>query len=129
MTHGTARISARQAKAIRAICEGRSLALAASAANVNPATLFRWRQEPVFLAALQSARDAAFSESLETIRRSASTAAATVESLMQSKNDPTLRLAAAKAILSSALRTHELLGLEQRIAALEESIGGARGAC
>jgi hypothetical protein len=117
------RPSPRQMRAIVALIGGKSIASAAAAASVSPRTLHTWRSDPTFATALQRARDEAFREALETLRRVAATAVATCEGLMAVKSDANVRLAAARTVLQVALRSHEQVVIEQRLAALEAKLG------
>ncbi len=113
------RLSERQHVAIRALVAGRSIAQAAGSAGVTPRTLLRWRGEPAFSDALRVARDAAFADALDELRRVAGDSVRTCERLLKPANKPEVRLGAAKALLGLALRVHEAVTIEERLRVLE----------
>jgi predicted metal-dependent phosphoesterase TrpH len=117
-------LSARQQAAIAALVAGKALPAAAAAATVTVRTLHRWRQDPAFDAELGRARDAAFAETLATLRAASGEAVAACRTLLKATPGRTeeTRLAAARAILALALKAHEAVGIEERLRALEARV-------
>lgn len=109
----------RWARAIAALVEGRKAPTAATAGSCSLRTLRRWQADPRFAAALHSARNAAFGESLAELRLASNDAIGVLHALMRPSFPPDVRLAAAKAVLAHALRANEQLEIERRLAAIE----------
>lgn len=110
-----------------ALAEGKSASLAAHAANCSLRTLTRWRAEPEFVEAVAAAQDAAFSEVLGELRRSARAALATVKALSTPATPGALRLKAATTVLRLALAVHETTALEARLARVEAALARRKG--
>lgn len=110
----------RQERAIAALLRGRSLAASATAADVTVRTVYRWRTEDqVFIGALGAARDAAFAETLDSLRRVSSASVAACEALLKPSNRAEVRLLAARTILGFALKANDAVNFEERLKALE----------
>jgi hypothetical protein len=111
-------VTPRQSKALVVLVAGGSQEDAAHAANVDVRSVRRWREEPAFADALREARDAAFAESLDTLRLVTARAITTADELL-SHGSASVRLGAMRTVLGVALRTHEAIDFENRLRALE----------
>lgn len=98
---------------------GESQAAAARAADISDKTVRRWLQEAGFIAELEKARTAAFSEALGELKGGT---AAAVKTLLRNlrASSPAERRAAAKEILSFAFRGIEVLDFEARLERIEK---------
>lgn len=77
------------------------------------------KQERAFAEVVRILRTQAFGEAMEDVRRAARYAAQTLLSLLTSKSE-SIRLQAAREILSAAFRATEVLDQEERLQRLEE---------
>lgn len=117
-------LTTKQAAAIAALLEGNPQGGAATAAGVTKRTLQRWLNEPAFTAALREGSDAA-------IRAASARLAATTEhavnNILATMTTPTtpgaaVRLRAADALLSHALRIREHADILERLSELERRL-------
>lgn len=113
-------------KAIAALLTAPSVEKAAKAAGLSKATLLRWMQEAAFQQAYREARRRVVEA---TIGRLQSVTAEAVKALHAALTctTPTVRVSAARAILEFSFRSVELMDLEERLAALEQRVGGHGG--
>ena len=102
-----------------ALLAGRNYVQAAAAAGVSVRQLGNWRNEPAFSAALRSARDLAFSETLEALRGAAHEAMKACQALLKPAIRSDVRIAAARTLLTLALKAHEDVNVDERLRALE----------
>lgn len=104
-----------------------TIALAAKAAHISEATAARWIKEPTFQKRYAEAKQQAFGEALNYLQQTMLGAVAVLRSVMLSDTaKAATRVTAASKLLELAFRSHELYELEQRIAALEATLGGKR---
>lgn len=117
-------LTTKQRAAIAALLEGNTQGGAATAAGVGRQTVSRWLNEPDFTAALREGSDAA-------IRAASARLAATTEhavnNILATMTTPTtpgaaVRLRAADALLTQALKIREHADVLERLAALEAKI-------
>lgn len=95
---------------------------ALQAAGVSFTTLRRWRAEPAFVAALDTARRELFQSGYDALLALQSGNLATLERLRDDAENDGVRLRAALGLEAALVRRYELLALsdlEARIAALE----------
>lgn len=126
-TDGNQELSRTQHKALAALMTQRDVKHAATAAGVGERTLHTWLRQPAFKAALRDLEADAIDTAtrrLTTLADSAVTVLAWV--LANPETHAGTRLRAATGILDQLLRLRELRGLEERITALEERIGGGQ---
>ena len=97
---------------------GGTRATAAKAAGVSGRTLDRWLAEPGFKGELDAARSRTFNDALAGLKGRAGRAVETLGGLLNSKRESERRHAAVE-LLGFALKAHEFLDLEARIAILE----------
>jgi hypothetical protein len=117
--HGD-KLSRKQEQAIVALIAQPTIPAAAGVAGVSDATLWRWLQRPDFLRAYRDARRQVVEQSLGEVQSATSEAVRTLRAVMSDDSaPPASRVAAARAVLDTALRAVELMDLETRIADLE----------
>lgn len=113
-------IRSNQRKAIEALISGSTTEQAAIYAGVQERTVYHWRTQDDFKAALQDAQNHALSSAVIGLSGASIDA---VQVLRDIANDteapPSTRVSAAKAILDSVIRLKELYDLENRISKLE----------
>jgi hypothetical protein len=107
-----------QQRSITALLTSRSASEAATVANVPPRTLTRWLTDDTFKAALRHAEACVLDEATRRLVVLLAASLDTLETLLQDA-DSRVRLRAAVAILTQAIRLHELRDIEERLAALE----------
>lgn len=116
----TSTLTARQQRAVVALLTCPDLLAAAKAAGVNRNTLFKWRQEPAFQAALKSAEAVALAEVSRSLVVLAAKATGALSDAMAADAPVSARLRAADIVLSRLLQLRELVELEERVRMLEE---------
>ena len=102
---------------------------AAKKAGVDVSTLRRWLKESEFAAAYQSARQGLIDATLNGLQAVAQKAVETLEGVLNDATaKPAERISAARAILDFALKGHDQLSMEARLAAIEELFSELKGA-
>lgn len=122
-----ATLTSRQQQAIAAIVATGDVTVAAQSVGVNRATLYRWMKQPAFVQAVHTAEADAVEDLSRMLVRLGRTAVATLAKAMSDPATPAAtKVRAADATLSKLLQLRELATLEQRVAALEASVGEGR---
>ncbi len=122
-----ATLTSRQQQAIAAIVATGDVTVAAQSVGVNRATLYRWLKQPSFVQAVHAAEADAVEDLSRMLVRLGRTAVATLAKAMSDPATPAAtKVRAADATLSKLLQLRELATLEQRVTALEASVGGER---
>jgi hypothetical protein len=119
-TNGT--LTPKQQRLIAAMLAEPTTAAALAAAGLGAATLSRWRREPAFVQALDTARRELFQSGYDALLSYQTTNLATLAGLRDGADNENTRLRAAVALEQSLVRRFELLtlgDLERRISALE----------
>ena len=93
-------LSVEQQNAIEFLIQGRSDRSVAEAIGVNRSTIWEWRKNPIFVAALNKQRNDMWKESRERLKTLASSALDTIEQQL-ANDDGRVALAASKLILQS----------------------------
>ena len=106
---------------IAALVAGNSIHVAAKIAGVGERTAHTWLKQTTFKKAYQDAKQAAFEESLESLRKCATEAIATLKRNLTAE-ESAVQVRAASILLSNAIQVHKIEQLEQRIAELEEAL-------
>ncbi len=120
-------LTSRQQQAIQAIVATGDVTIAAQSVGVNRATLYRWMKQPQFVQAVHAAEADAVEDLSRMLVRLGRTAVATLAKAMSDPATPAAtKVRAADATLSKLLQLRELATLEQRVAALEASVGEGR---
>ncbi len=125
-------LTAKQLRAVAALAAGATYERAAKLAHCSKRSIVNWTEQPVFAEAVKAARPAAFartmaraeagaSEAVDVMRAGNRMTAARAAKLGKLALDA--RLSSARALLSFALKAHELLDLSERVAAVEKRIG------
>jgi hypothetical protein len=103
---------------------GATVAAAAAQAGVSEATAYRRLAEPGFRRRLQALRADMVQRTAGTLTAAANEAVRTLLELLKGAAPPAARLGAARAVLELGMKVRETAELEQRLAALEEQVGG-----
>lgn len=97
-----------------------TLAAAAAELGMSVRQLYRWLDDPVFMAELKAAETAAIDQAVRRLVELSGAAVDTLDSAMHDDNaSQGVKVRAADVALSQLLRLRELYDLEQRITALE----------
>lgn len=116
-------LTLKQQKGLAALLAEPTIESAARAARISKETLYQWMKEPDFKAALDGARHLLFGDGLASLKAAMGEA---VEALRQALNEPDATVAnkitAATKLIELALRSHETLEVEARLAALEQQM-------
>ena len=113
-------LSPRQRRGIMALMSAKDTRAAAVIAKVSERQLYRWLNDPAFVAELKAAEGAAIDQAVRRLSELSGTAIDALSSAMTDGTTATgARVQAANVALSQLLRLRELHDLEQRLAALE----------
>jgi len=117
-------LTPRQAKAIPALLSENTIEEAAAVAKVGERTLYRWLSEDdYFRDELSGAQDRALDGAISRLSGEARAAAATLAEIHRDKKVPAaVRVQAARAVLTEAMKLREQKELAERITKLEERI-------
>lgn len=120
-TDGT--LSKKQLGLLNALVLNRSVEAAAEAAGVSKTTAYRWMRDETFATELRRVELTALNEATRSLVALNSKAIKTLEDVI---DDPTasaaVRVRAATEIVGSMLKLREVIGLEERIAAIEARV-------
>lgn len=120
-------LSSRQRRFVAAMLTARTVADAADAAGVTERTGLRYLSEPAVKRALGRAMDQALGMVTRQVIDAMTSAVQTLEAIHQDDdNSPTARVSAARAILEAGPKLREAYDLADRVAMLEQQIGGDR---
>jgi transposase len=108
---------------ILALAQGKSIREAAAIAGVGETTVYRRRQDPAFRREVSELRMDMYREAAGLLARSMVPAVGTLLSLQKAESEMA-RLGAARTLLEFGMRISEAIDLAERIAALEERLGG-----
>lgn len=113
-------LTPKQRRAISALMTSPTLAAAAVELGMSVRQLYRWLDDPVFVAELKSAESAAIDQAVRRLVELSGAAVDTLDSAMHDDDaSQGVKVRAADVALSQLLRLRELYDLEQRITALE----------
>lgn len=116
------RLTPKQRAAIAALLAGETYGAAATAAQISPKTLFRWRADPVFVAELRAGQAELIRAATAALASAAHPAVNVLRAILEDPDArPGERIRAAAVILEQLLRLKEQVDLEARILALEEA--------
>lgn len=122
MADSTEILSTQQRRAIEALLTRATVSAAAEAAGVGRNTIYRWRKQPAFIAALRAAeRDATaeLSRSLQQLSRSAVTV---LQDAMKRDQHISHRLRATEIVLNKFLSVREAHDFEEQFAELRDRL-------
>jgi hypothetical protein len=109
-----------QKKALEALLQGQTKSTAATVAGVAPGTLSRWLTEENFRSALKAGGDEALETATVRLRAAVDAAVSVFYITMHDRNaSPSIRLRAADATVTHALKLIELVDLMARMDELE----------
>lgn len=118
-------MTGRQQKALAALIRAPTLAAAAAVAGVGISTLRRWmREDTAFIAAYKGALDELLQDASAQSKKNLSAALDVLAQIMEGGENSQARIAAAKATIEYSLRLNEAVDVVERLARLEESLGG-----
>jgi hypothetical protein len=107
-------------RAILALLQGDTREKAAEAADVDPATLYRWQKNPQFQAALMEARREAFGRATGRLQQASNTAVDTLIRILNDAEAPVTGVVqAAKCVLDQSRKGLELDDLQMQVAELQ----------
>lgn len=112
-------LSKNQLKAIDALLSCGSITEAAATVGIARVTLYRWRNDPAFMDALQKAEGEALSIVTAGFAGLVGKAMMAVSDGLAEEEDISVRLRAAESVLSRMIQLRELVSIEQRITELE----------
>jgi hypothetical protein len=120
-------LTPKQEAAIAALITHSTLKKAAAAVGVTEVTLWRWQKQPHFHKAYMLARWKTVQQAMANIQNSTSKAAAFLDKVIDDdKQDPRLRMTAARLILDNGLAAVQLEDQERRLAEVEDLIKEAQ---
>ena len=116
----TGNLAGKKLKAIEALIAHDTVEDAAQATGVGRSTMYRYMKDPAFEAELNRAKRQLVNRAILKLQQTTGDAARALAEICRDQNAPaSARVAAAKAILDSALKAIELEDIENRIATLE----------
>jgi phage terminase small subunit len=119
-------LTAAQKRFVAALLTARDVRGACRVAGVAERTAYRWLRMPAVKAALAEAQDTALAQVTRLAVGMMTDALGTLAAVMGDNDAPTAsRVAAARAILENVLRFTDAVTLAERVAKLEERLGGA----
>lgn len=113
-------LSPRQRRGIVALMSAKDTRAAAKQAKVSERQIYRWLNDPAFVAELKAAESAAIDQAVRRLAELSGAAVDTLDSAMRDSTAPVgSKIRAADIALSQLMRLKELHDLGARIAALE----------
>src|SRR5215204_779002 len=113
-------LSPQQEGAITALLSEPGLTIAAKAAGVGKATLWRWMQQPAFREAYRRARREAVEQARARLQQASGEAVEVLRDVMNDQDTPhASRVSAARTVLDMAMQATNEEEIEKRLAALE----------
>lgn len=112
-----------QRRAVESIAAGRTLEQAAIEAGVTVRTVYRWRSEPGFQAAIRTVNEQALDHATMTLASAAVVAVETLRDLLTSDTTKdAVKVAACRAILDNVLKIKELHDFDKRLGDIERAL-------
>jgi hypothetical protein len=105
-----------------ALACGATIEVAAQTAGVSPATVYRRKQDPAFCKELQQVSADLVLRISGMLAGAGGEAVKTLLTLMKESAPPAVRLGAARAIMEGVVKYRDFVGLEARLAALEQQV-------
>ena len=112
----------RQRSVLPSVVLAPSIAGAARNSGVAESTLRRWLEEPAFREELERLRQEAYDLARKQLQAMMPRCLAIMAEVAAESPDPALRLRAARYLLSSSLKYHEIDGLRERVRDLQQVV-------
>ena len=123
MTGHGEKLSRTQERAIAALLQQPTISKAAEVAGVAEVTLWRWLRLPAFQEEYRDARRQTVQQAIAQTQQITGAAVRTLAAIMVDTEAPAgSRVAAARAVLDTALKAVELEDMEARLVALEAAV-------
>ena len=121
-------LSCRQRRFLQALLTSKTIREAARLAHVGERTAWRWLRDPTFKAELRQMQDAHLAEVTRVTVAGMTQALETLEAVMGDPSaSPSAKVSAARTVLEMGVRFTEILDLAERVAVLEQRLGGTDG--
>ena len=128
MTAPEPELTQKQRRALAALVSEPTLTRAAQAARVSEVTLYRWLRQPAFASAHSQAVGETFRAALGAVQQASQQAIQTLLDVMSdAAAAPNTRVAAARAVLDTALKAHERQEIDERLTAIEQRLAAEQG--
>lgn len=129
MADDSEKLPGRQEKALSALLSNPSVREAAKASGMAERTLFRYLRDPTFSERVREARRGLMDNLQTRLQAKAEGAAKILSDIAEDEGKPaSVRVAAARIIIESALKSHEQTELIERLNALEQAQAAQKGA-
>lgn len=114
------KLTNKQQRAIECLLSEPTTKAAAEKAQISEATIHRWLNDPAFSAAHKTARGQLLETTLTALQSASTEAVTCLRTVLNDTSAPiTARVSAARNVLDFALKAHEVLEVEERLAVLE----------
>lgn len=114
-------LKGRKLKAIEALIACDTIDVACKESGITRSTMYRYLKEPLFNKELKVAKRQLINRAVLRLQQTCGDATRALAEICRNKDAPaSARVSAAKEILSSALKSIEIEGIEERIKVLEE---------
>ena len=114
-------LSGKKLRAVQALISCDTIDEACKESGVTRSTMYRYLKEPLFKKELKIAKRQLINRAILRLQQTCGDATRALAEICRNKDAPaSARVSAAKEILSSALKSIELEGIEERIKAVEE---------
>jgi hypothetical protein len=119
------KLTAKQEQAIIALVSSTTMEDAAKVAGVSDVTLWRWLKTEAFKSAYMEARREVVTQAIARLQHSCGAAVETLRTIAEDASAPaSSRVAAARAILDTSIKSVELEDLAARLEVLEQLAAG-----
>ena len=116
-------ISVKQARAIPRVLEAKSIEAGCAAAGISKTLFYQWLKVPEFEREYKRQRNILIDEAMESLKASAAKAVDSLTSLLDT-DSASLKRSVANDILGHILKIREIQDIEERLARLEQTMGG-----
>ena len=110
-----------QVTALVALVENPDVQMAADAAGVNRATIYRWMNKPGFQSELTRQRNEAFAVALASVKTHAGRAVAQLAGMLDASDERVRRLVC-NDILAHGMKAHDIQDIQERLNVLERNM-------
>ena len=116
-------ISVKQARTIPRVLEAKSIEAGCAAAGISKTLFYQWLKVPEFEREYKRQRNILIDEAMESLKASAAKAVDSLTSLLDT-DSASLKRSVANDILGHILKIREIQDIEERLARLEQTMGG-----